>query len=1736
MNQRTVLLALFALALIFFSGCLQDPTVQVQVFVRDEQGNPVPDAYVYAYSNYSLGSGAGLKRIDLNGTLDASALTDAQGRATLNILPGNYAFQASTSEGLAGVAEKLIVSNNEYVEITVSGQGPVPPGQAVNVSGTSYFHLNSADNLATPLFQTAQSACESVEKSCLGIAYSCPSDSGEQGPWTSTSSFQCDTQTNDYIAPGTQCLVAAECLTTDPNYYLLNPEPNKNQTASQACANIGRTCTQIVYNCFNKGQNDEWNSASELGFNCDSTISNYVADDGSSCYVAAECMQPICGNEICESGENQNNCLVDCRQLNAQISIQTDKENYLIGEKVSLFKDQIASLSKTENTGEKTANFSSVSETLNQNIVKIENGVLRQPKQNSEEYSFGSQETKKTPEFDGYIIEFKEKSIIEKSIELSKQSKTISNKALNDSIQKYSAELSQKQQTAIISLKRMAPKLEIKRQFKLTLNAVAVKQLSDEELQKIKNNSLVKRITPNYIAHTTLMDSVPLIEADKVWQLDKDLGQCADSGKDCLTGKGIKVGVIDTGIDYTHPDFGSCTTQQFLNKQCAKVAGGYDFVNNDNDPMDDQGHGTHVVGIIAANGKTTDGKPFKGMAPDATIYAYKVLGSDGRGSYDGIISAIEKSADPNGDNDASDHLDVINLSLGITCYGYSDDCGPDDPLSTAIDQAVESGITAVVAAGNDGPYDQTIGSPGTARKAITVGATYKKNYTGNYWDDIDPKTDQITAFSSRGLVNWNGKAIQKPDLAAPGAIICSTRWDSVDFSVYNEIYTTCIDDKHVQLAGTSMAAPVTAGAVALLKQAKPGWTPTDIKYALKNNADPINPEDKANEGLVRLNVLRAINSEKPVVAQLEMYNIIAGDYIIVNGGAYGNKFSKYEILISNDGQVWDKVYESATPVMSGELAKIPVGEYLGNIYVKLQVLSSTGEISKDILTVTIKTSSFIGKPEEPVIVRDNYPIRASISGRGLREWRLEAKSPYGYAPGYENWVVLASGSNAVDNQIIYTLDPKDFPDWQYFLRLVVNDTEQDIFDYHNYLDVKNIILDRSIQRSIYNNTDPVSIYADLGVLSLKKIEYGRGLNPVDWKTDKIKIVNSSNETGEFDTAGLATDYYSIRITGEKDGKEAKKSFFIYVDSDIPKGWPVTIKQKKVQGLGQYLPSFSPLIGDIDNDGKKEILTDYVQIIDDQTKLFAFEQNGNSVQGFPAQYPSNTGGYWQPQTIDDLDNDGTNEILKTGYTTYQCGTDICFDELKIIVFSGDGTVKKTISVGTSYREERDFETGGSQISTADVDGDGIKEIIIQTLGFQHSDTKIHALKLDGSEAAGWPVTIYPQPWKIVSRNFGSTEFSVSSADGKPIVAFAIGIVTDISNTIDSRKTIAGMIDNEGNIIFKTEFDGNPYSPPSIVDFDNDGQTDILFALAKLGTEESQLAIANANGDKIIWNGTADERTHSSIALGDIDGDGLKDAVFLTSANGMESLHVIRFDGTEAAGFPKQFSNYSNMSDSPTIYKVGGRTIILVNYLGDDVIINNLHHRMPFAEIFDDAGNLIFEKRIEGSLYSPDVILDNLNNNSEIFMSTSSNEGYYMQGEIPVFKEQKVLYLWKIPENIISGKLEKIWPEFLNNNQRTNNFIEQDEKKLQSKIVNNENQTIVGAFSLKAQSWNGSSWIDEKVLADAEQISIPANSAYDLAAKWEETGAYTATKAGKFRVYASFESNGQKIEDSYDFNVS
>lgn len=259
-------------------------------------------------------------------------------------------------------------------------------------------------------------------------------------------------------------------------------------------------------------------------------------------------------------------------------------------------------------------------------------------------------------------------------------------------------------------------------------------------------------------------------------------------------GDGVVVAVIDTGIDGTHPAL------------AGKVIGGYDFVDDDGDPMDDHGHGTHVAGIIAA-----ESAQMTGVAPGVRLLAYKVLNAEGRGTTSGVIAAIERALDPNGDGDPSDRADVANLSLG-------DRGRPDDPLSRAVDRAVAAGMVVCVAAGNDGRFHH-IGSPAGAARAITVGASA-----------TEEGAVVLAFFSSRGPAT--GNAAIKPDLIAPGQSILST-W-------LNHGYTTA--------SGTSMATPHVAGLAALLLEEHPGWTPERVKSALVTTALAVDGEEVMAQG------------------------------------------------------------------------------------------------------------------------------------------------------------------------------------------------------------------------------------------------------------------------------------------------------------------------------------------------------------------------------------------------------------------------------------------------------------------------------------------------------------------------------------------------------------------------------------------------------------------------------------------------------------------------------------------------------------------------------------------------------------------------------------------------------------------------------------------------------------------------------------------------------------------------
>jgi subtilisin family serine protease len=325
--------------------------------------------------------------------------------------------------------------------------------------------------------------------------------------------------------------------------------------------------------------------------------------------------------------------------------------------------------------------------------------------------------------------------------------------------------------------------------FSKAFAGISLKGISKEELSKAIDVSDIKiKIHPDLKVQSSMNKDYSSTGVPAAHNYLSSLGMP-------LKGNGMKIGIIDTGIDYTHPSMGGC-----MGPNC-KVLGGYDFVNNDSDPRDDHGHGTHVANIAA--GLEING--FPGVAPAAKLYAYKVLSASGSGATSGVIKGIEACADPNNDGDFSDHLDVCNLSLG------SSSGNPDSPSSVAIDNATQSGTLFLVAAGNSGPSLKTIGTPGTSREALTIGAScHPDDATNSYC--TNSSTPMIANFSSRGPVIWTNLAgqqetINKPEIIAPGHLICAAR--AAGTSMGSD---TCGNALYRKASGTSMATPFAAGA------------------------------------------------------------------------------------------------------------------------------------------------------------------------------------------------------------------------------------------------------------------------------------------------------------------------------------------------------------------------------------------------------------------------------------------------------------------------------------------------------------------------------------------------------------------------------------------------------------------------------------------------------------------------------------------------------------------------------------------------------------------------------------------------------------------------------------------------------------------------------------------------------------------------------------------------------------
>ena len=317
-----------------------------------------------------------------------------------------------------------------------------------------------------------------------------------------------------------------------------------------------------------------------------------------------------------------------------------------------------------------------------------------------------------------------------------------------------------------------------------------------------------------------------------------------------VTGSGVTVAVLDTGVAPNLPDLAGRLVQvtDDLSGQvtpCKNLSGELDC-------SDRYGHGTFIAGLVAGNGASSGGK-WKGVAPGARVLSVKTAGADGSADVSNILAAIQWVVSFKDRY----NIRVLNLSLGT-------DSRQDwrvDPLNYAVERAWAAGMTVVVAASNEGPAPGTITKPADDPWVITVGATDDRG-TAGVSDDLLPD------FSGRGPT---AHGLAKPDVAAPGAHVISLRAPG---STIDTRFPYYVDGSYRRGSGTSMATGVVSGAVALMLQANPGFTPDRVKHALVATArdaasgDPMAvgagvvdvnaaafsaPAGVANQGLARSN-------------------------------------------------------------------------------------------------------------------------------------------------------------------------------------------------------------------------------------------------------------------------------------------------------------------------------------------------------------------------------------------------------------------------------------------------------------------------------------------------------------------------------------------------------------------------------------------------------------------------------------------------------------------------------------------------------------------------------------------------------------------------------------------------------------------------------------------------------------------------------------------------------------------
>lgn len=978
--------------------------------------------------------------------------------------------------------------------------------------------------------------------------------------------------------------------------------------------------------------------------------------------------------------------------------------------------------------------------------------------------------------------------------------------------------------------------------------------------QALKATGDVETVENNYVIQATVMPSDPFYASAGSWgQVYGDLWGMkqikAEQAWDTTTGSAsVVIADIDSGVDRTHPDIAA---NMWTNT--AEVPGngidddgngfvddynGWNWVANNGDPMDDNGHGTHTAGTAAAVGD--NGTGVVGVSWSSKIMALKFLDSTGRGSTANAIKALQYAAD----NGAK----VSTNSWGCAC------------ISTALDDAIayerDRNMTTVVAAGND-TKDALDFAPASSDGAITVAASDSNN--------------KLASFSNFG---------QRIDVTAPGVDILSLK-----ASQGTVCSTTIISGQYCRLNGTSMATPHVAGLAALVLAQNGSLSGEQVRQVLRQNALDIGDagrDTRFGSGLI--NSASSVGAASVTLPTLKITTpttrqAVSTRTLDVVGSAGGAGFLNYSIDVADSRSltpIWQTVVSSSVPVTDGVLGTIDTTQFSDGKYtIRLNVKTVDGKTySVEKYDVSFKNFTIsILAPAQNVSLGVNQIIGTitSPNNQGIASYTIEYGAGYAPASFSTTGITLTSpGTGDITAKQLATWDTSSLTAGQIYTVRISATSGIGTKGSATFTVTPDAELAEGWPRYVPGDSCNSLCYGtpaegDIDGDGKKEVVMAAGTNQI------LAFRADGSTVPGFPVTVTAGDYFKHPVNLadlDGDGKQeiiasgiagsATARFYVLKgDGTTYPGWPTpTLLDQTAVTISDLTPS----VADLNGDGKKELVT--TNVVSNVHYLHAYQLNGTELAGFPKTLPITTTAMHAAPTIADLNGDGRPEIA-------------IGNSMNFYLFDNQGNLLPgwPYTAPTYNGFTPNFQ---STPAVGDIDGDGKLEITAIAAPYLKNGVQlpVYAWKMDGTLLPGWPQATGAGGMRRSNIPQYSPSVADVDHDGKDEVIVGANPLTIHG---DAGIEVTGSIPGSG--------------PVAIADMLGDGNVKLVGGVQSWG-KVAQLA--NADGSE-WWSKTLNgPNFNDSMTISDLNGDGHRNLVAagsIVSQPGM-NIYVWKFLGTVA----------------------------------------------------------------------------------------------------------------------------------------------------------------------------------------------------------------------------------------------